>query len=59
MNSFAKALLAGSAAATASLPAMAHLTSADAPHLHAGDGWGLLVIAVLTGIAAWLGRRGR
>ena len=58
MNSLAKALVAG-AVVTASLPAMAHVTSSEVPHLHGGDGWGLLVIAVLTGIAAWLGRRGR
>ena len=58
MNSFAKALVAG-AVVTANLPVMAHVTSSEGPHLHAGDGWGLLVIAVLTGLAAWLGRRGR
>ena len=59
MNAFARALLAATAALTTSLPVAAHVTSSEAPHLHAGDGWGLVVVAVLTGIAAWLGRRGR
>ena len=59
MNAFARALLAATAALTTSLPAVAHMTSSEAPHLHAGDGWGLVVVAVLTVLAAWLGRRGR
>jgi hypothetical protein len=59
MKSLPRVLLTGLAAVSMSLPSVAHMTSSEAPHVHAGDGWGLLVIAVLTGIAAWLGRRGR
>jgi hypothetical protein len=47
-------LLAG-----ASLPAWAHVGATSAPHLHAGDGWGVLVVAALTAVAVWLDRRGR
>jgi hypothetical protein len=53
-----KRLLAAGAMAW-SLPALAHVGSAADPHLHAGDGWGLLAVAALTAVAAWLGRRGR
>jgi hypothetical protein len=49
------ALLAGSTA----LPAFAHVSSAAAPHWHAGDAWGVLVVIGLTAIAAWLDRRGQ
>ena len=41
------------------LPALAHLTSAAAPHWHAGDAWGVLAVIALTAAAAWLDRRGR
>ena len=54
LRSFAAAL-AGLAAA----PAFAHVTSGTAPHWHAGDFWGVLVVVALTGVAAWLDRRGR
>ena len=45
--------------AFAALPAAAHLTAAAAPHWHAGDVWGVLAVIALTGVAAWLDRRGR
>jgi hypothetical protein len=41
------------------LPALAHVSSAAAPHWHAGDAWGVLVVIGLTAAAAWLDRRGR
>ncbi len=50
------ALLSG---ACFTLPASAHLTTAATPHWHAGDAVGVLVVVALTGIAAWLDRRGR
>jgi len=40
-------------------PAAAHVGASTAPHLHAGDGWGVLVVAALTALAVWLDRRGR
>ena len=46
-------------AACAAFPAAAHLTGAAAPHWHAGDVWGVLAVIALTGVAAWLDRRGR
>ncbi len=49
-------LLAGAAFA---LPASAHFTGSVAPHWHAGDAVGLLVVVALTGLAAWLDCRGR
>ena len=45
--------------ACAAFPAAAHLTGAAAPHWHSGDVWGVLAVIALTGVAAWLGRRGR
>jgi hypothetical protein len=54
-----KAAVAAVAAMTVSLPSLAHVGSSAAPHLHAGDGWGVLAVAALTAVAAWLGRRGR
>ena len=41
------------------LPAFAHVSSAAAPHWHAGDAWGVLAVIALTAAAAWLDRRGR
>ena len=41
------------------LPALAHVSSAAAPHWHAGDAWGVLVVIGLTAAAAWLDRRRR
>ena len=59
MKPFSKIALAGAAVLGTSLPSLAHVGSSTAPHLHAGDGWGVLVVALLTALAAWLGRRGR
>jgi hypothetical protein len=59
MKHLPKAFLAGIASLSLGAPALAHMGSAAAPHVHAGDGWGLLAVAALTGVAAWLGRRGR
>ena len=59
MNPLSRTLLAGLAAMSLSHPSVAHVTSTEAPHVHAGDGWGLLVVAGLTAIAVWLCRRGR
>ncbi len=59
MHPFSKVVLAGLASTTLSLPTLAHVASSETPHLHAGDGWSVLAVAVLTAIAAWLGRRGR
>jgi hypothetical protein len=53
-------LLLGAAAAAltgTALPALAHITTGPAPHTHPGDTWGLLAVAGLTVVAAWLGRR--
>jgi hypothetical protein len=47
-------LLAGAAS-----PALAHYTSSAAPHWHASDTWGLVVVAVLVAAAAWFDRRRR
>jgi hypothetical protein len=47
-------VLAGAAA-----PTRAHFTSAAVPHWHGSDTWGLLVVALLVGVAAWLDRRQR
>ena len=47
------------AALAFSAPSVAHVGSSALPHVHAGDGWGLLAVAALTAVAAWLGRRGR
>ena len=51
--------LAAAFAALSCLPALAHVTSGAAPHWHAGDAWGVLVVVGLTAAAAWLDRRGR
>jgi hypothetical protein len=51
-------LVAALAGMTA-LPALAHVSSAAAPHWHAGDAWGVLAVIALTAAAAWLDRRGR
>ena len=59
MNPFSKVLAAGLASTTLSLPTLAHVASAEAPHLHGGDGWGVLAVALLTALSAWLGRRRR
>jgi hypothetical protein len=40
-------------------PALAHFTSPAAPHGHPGDVWGLLAVAALVALAAWLDRRSR
>jgi hypothetical protein len=45
--------------ASASAPALAHFTGSSTPHWQASDAWGLLAVAVLTGVAAWLDRRSR
>ncbi|HEY2187180.1 MAG TPA: hypothetical protein VGH48_01305 [Caldimonas sp.] len=47
--------LAGSYA----LPAFAHFTGSAMPHWHAGDIWGVIAVFALTGVAAWIDRRGR
>jgi hypothetical protein len=52
-------LVAAAVAALTAVPALAHVTSAAAPHWHAGDAWGVLVVVGLTAAAAWLDRRGR
>ena len=49
-------LLSGAAFA---MPASAHFTGSITPHWHEGDAVGLLVVVALTGLAAWLDRRGR
>ena len=59
MKPLLKALVAGAVTLGMSLPVHAHVGSAAVPHLHAGDGWGVLAAAVLTALAAWFGRRGR
>ena len=51
--------LAAALTGGATLPALAHVSSAAAPHWHAGDAWGVLVVIALTAAAAWLDRRGR
>ena len=51
--------LAVALAASSALPVLAHVSSAAAPHWHAGDAWGVLVVIGLTAAAAWLDRRGR
>jgi hypothetical protein len=40
-------------------PVLGHVVPGQAPHLHAGDGWGLAVVAALTVLAIWLGGRFR
>jgi hypothetical protein len=59
MKRVSKTILASAVGLGLSLPSLAHVGSAAAPHVHAGDGGGLLVLALLTALAAWLGRRGR
>ena len=56
-----KRLLSSLAAALALIggPAVAHIDSGRAPHLHAGDGWGLAVVAALAALAIWLDGRFR
>ena len=49
-------LLLGSVA-LAGTPAFAHFVAGSAPHAHAGEGWGLGAVAVLTAIAVWIDRR--
>ena len=51
--------LGAALAGVTALPALAHVSSAAAPHWHAGDAWGVLVVIGLTAAAAWLDRRGR
>ena len=51
--------LAAAFAALSCLPALAHVSSAAAPHWHACDAWGVLAVIGLTAAAAWLDRRGR
>jgi len=51
--------IATAVAGLTALPALAHVTSGAAPHWHAGDAWGVLVVIGLTAAAAWLDRRGR
>ena len=51
--------LAAVLAGLTAVPALAHVSSAAAPHWHAGDAWGVLVVIGLTAGAAWLDRRGR
>jgi hypothetical protein len=55
---FASATIA-TIVATFALPASAHFTAAATPHWHAGDGWGVAAVFVLTAAFAWLvrGRR--
>ena len=57
MKHLSRACLAGLATMAASAPGLAHVASSELPHVHAGDGWGLLAVAALTAVAAWLGRR--
>jgi hypothetical protein len=59
MNHRLSLRLATSLAGGAALPALAHVSSAAAPHWHAGDAWGVLAVIALTAAAAWLDRRGR
>jgi hypothetical protein len=51
--------LAAAVVALTAVPALAHVSSAAAPHWHAGDAWGVLAVIGLTAAAAWLDRRGR
>ena len=46
-------------AGLAVLPALAHVSASATPHLHDGDGWGVLAVVALTALAAWLDRRRR
>ncbi len=59
MKPVLRTYLAASTGIGLSLPSLAHVDSSTVPHVHAGDGWGLLAVAALTALAAWLGRRGR
>jgi hypothetical protein len=52
-----KRLLLLGSLALAGAPAYAHFVAGSAPHAHAGDGWGLGVVAALTAVAAWIDRR--
>jgi H+/Cl- antiporter ClcA len=47
------------AATLTTTPAWAHFTSQAAGHWHASDTWGVLIVAALAGVAAWLDRRSR
>ncbi len=49
-------MLSGAALAPS---ASAHFTGTGTPHWHSGDALGLLVVIALTGLAAWIDRRGR
>jgi hypothetical protein len=51
--------LAAALAGLLALPAFAHVSASATPHLHDGDGWGVLVVVALTALAAWLDRRRR
>ncbi len=59
MNHRSPLRLAAAVAALTAVPALAHVSSAAAPHWHAGDAWGVLAVIGLTAAAAWLDRRGR
>ena len=45
------------ALALSGTPVLGHVVPGHAPHLHAGDGWGLSAAAALTVLAIWLGAR--
>ena len=47
------------ALALSGTPVLGHVVPGHAPHLHAGDGWGLSAAAApaLTVVAIWLGAR--
>ena len=51
--------IAATLAGFVALPALAHVGATAAPHLHDSDGWGVLAVAALTALAAWLDRRRR
>jgi len=51
--------IAAALAGFVALPALAHVSAAATPHLHDGDGWGVLAVVALTALAAWLDRRRR
>ena len=59
MSSMLSLRTAVALAAVGPLPALAHVVGGSAPHMHAGDGWGVLAVVALTALAAWLDRRRR
>ena len=51
--------IAAAACGLLATQAFAHVSATATPHLHDGDGWGVLAVVALTAIAAWHDRRRR